>query len=49
VQGLSRLERDFPVKVKPLVVHAAEKYLGKDWKKKFLKEVKKGGYESIIF
>jgi FAD/FMN-containing dehydrogenase/Fe-S oxidoreductase len=49
VQGLSRLEWEHQVKVKPLVVYAAEKYLGRDWKKKFLREIKKGGHESIIF
>ena len=49
IQGLSRLEWEYPVKVKSLAVHTAEKYLGRDWKKKFLREIKKGGYESIIF
>ncbi len=49
VQGLSRLEGELPVRVKHLMVHIAEKYLGKDWKKNFLKEMRKGGYESIIF
>ncbi len=48
VQGLSRLEGRVPIKVKSLVEFIAEKHLGKDWKKRFIKEVRKGGYDLMI-
>ncbi len=49
VQGLSRINGDVSVKGKSLVVFAAERFLGSDWKKAFLGEVKKKGIEKIIF
>ncbi len=48
VQGLSRLESRVPVKVKSLVEYLAEMHLGKDWKKKFIKDIKQGGFETMI-
>lgn len=48
VQGLSRLEGRVPVKVKSLVEFLAEIHLGKDWKKRFIKEVKQGGFDLMI-
>ncbi len=48
VQGLSRLEGHVPVKVQSLVEFIAEKYLGKGWKKRFVKEIRHGGYDVMI-
>ncbi len=49
VQGLSRIQGDISVKGKSLVLYLAEQYLGKNWKKKFIKDVKgQNGIERII-
>jgi Fe-S oxidoreductase len=49
VQGLSRISNGTAVIGKSLVVHAAEQFLGRNWEKEFLSEVKKNGVERILF
>ena len=49
VQGLTRIDGTVSVKGKSLVVYCAEQFLGQNWQKEFLREVKKGGYETILF
>ncbi len=50
VQGLSRVHGKNALSGKSLVVYLAEKHLGKNWKKNFLKDVKKNnGIEKIMF
>src|SRR6056297_1154151 len=49
VQGLTRVDGTVSVKGKSLVVYCAEQFLGQNWQKDFLREVKKGGYETILF
>ncbi|MCX7678646.1 MAG: FAD-binding oxidoreductase, partial [Spirochaetes bacterium] len=48
VQGLSRLEGRVPMKVKSLVEYIAERHLGKEWRKNFLKEIKRDGFEGMM-
>ncbi len=49
VLGLSKNTNGKTFIGKSLVVFAAEKYLGKNWEKDFLKKVKKNGVEKILF
>ena len=49
VQGLSRIQGKISVTGKSLAVYLAETYLGKNWKKEFIRDVKRdGGIERII-
>ncbi|HPB81050.1 MAG TPA: DUF3683 domain-containing protein [Spirochaetota bacterium] len=48
-QGLSKMRSRIPVTVKPMVVYFAETFLGNNWKRKFLRDVKRGGFENILF
>lgn len=49
VQGLCKIQDTVKVTGKSLVVYLAEQCLGKDWKKKFLKEIKSTGYDTYIY
>ncbi len=49
VTGLSKLNGSVKTKGKSLAVYNAEKFLGKNWKKDFIKSVKKHGIEKILF
>ncbi|MCX6138618.1 MAG: DUF3683 domain-containing protein [Ignavibacteriales bacterium] len=49
VQGLSRISNGVAVKGKSLIVHAAEQYLGKQWEKKFLKDIRRKGVGKMLF
>lgn len=48
VLGLSKLGNGHKVIGKSLVVHNAEAFLGKNWKKDFIKSAKKNGVEKIL-
>jgi FAD/FMN-containing dehydrogenase/Fe-S oxidoreductase len=48
VLGLSKLGNGHKVVGKSLAVHNAEVFLGKNWKKDFIKNVKKNGIEKIL-
>lgn len=49
VQGLSKLKSRVSVTVKPLNVFLADCCLGQGWKRRFIRDVKKGGYEHVLF
>jgi len=49
VMGLNKLDSNIKVNGKSLVIYNAEQFLGKDWKKNFIKTVKKEGIEKILF
>ena len=49
VMGLSKLNSNYKVTGKSLVVYNAEHFLGKDWQKKFIRSLKKNGVEKILF
>jgi Fe-S oxidoreductase len=49
MQGLSKLKSRVSVTVKPLNVFLADCCLGPGWKRKFLRDIKKGGYEHVLF
>lgn len=49
VMGLSKISDEVSVKGKSLAVYAAERLLGPDWQKDFIKKVKKKGIERILF
>jgi len=49
VQGLSKIRSRLPLSVKSLNIYLAERHLGQGWKKRFLRDVKRGGFENILF
>lgn len=49
VQGLSKINDVVSIKGKSLVVFAAERFLGKAWKKEYIGTIKKHGVEKILF
>jgi Fe-S oxidoreductase len=49
VQGLSRISNGVTVKGKSLIVYTAEQYLGKQWEKKFLAEIRRNGVGKMLF
>jgi Fe-S oxidoreductase len=49
VLGLSKTGNGRSVTGKSLIVYNAEHFFGKDWKKQFIRTVKKNGVEKIIF
>lgn len=49
VTGLSKLNGKIKTKGKSLAVYNAEKFLGKNWEKDFIKSIKKHGIEKILF
>ncbi|MGV7930140.1 MAG: DUF3683 domain-containing protein [Spirochaetota bacterium] len=49
VQGLCKINDQVTVTGRSLAVYAAERFLGKDWEKRFLQTVKKKGIEKILF
>ncbi|MDH5682048.1 MAG: DUF3400 domain-containing protein, partial [Spirochaetota bacterium] len=48
VQGLSKVDNGINVKGKHLAVYMAENHLGKGWRKKFIRDVKKAGLERVL-
>ncbi|MHC1736609.1 MAG: DUF3683 domain-containing protein [Ignavibacteriaceae bacterium] len=49
IMGLSKINHKQKVTAKSLAVFNAENFLGKRWKKDFLKKAKAGGVEEILF
>ncbi len=49
VMGLTKLDGKIKVNGKSLAVYNAEQFLGKEWKKSFIKKVKQNGIEKILF
>lgn len=49
VMGLTKLDGNTKVTGKSLAVYNAEQFLGKDWKKDFIKKVKQNGIEKILY
>ncbi len=49
VQGLSKIRSRLPISVKSLNIYLAERHLGPGWKKRFLRDVKRGGFENVLF
>ncbi len=48
VQGLSKIDNGIKVTGKHHAVHMMENLFGKNWQKKFIKDVKKGGLERVL-
>ncbi len=50
VQGLSKVHNGFSISGKHLIVYCAEKILGKNWKRDFIKSIRKdNGVEKILY
>jgi FAD/FMN-containing dehydrogenase/Fe-S oxidoreductase len=48
VLGLSKINHSHKITGKSLAVYNAEQFIGKDWQKKFIKDIKKSGVEKIL-
>lgn len=49
VLGLSKLNGNYKVNGKSLAVYNAEQFLGKNWQRNFIREIKKNGIDKILF
>jgi len=49
IMGLSKINSGHKVSAKSLAVFNAERFLGKNWKKEFIKKAKAKGIEEIVF
>ena len=49
VQGLSRIDRPVRVSGQSLIVFCADTFLGNNWQRRFIRDLRKGGFEQILY